>query len=184
MEKQVWSKNYQKSRENFNMTLKSLESKGINISHSELNINELDPYGNNLYVDVAWIGNPEAEKLYMSTSGIHGVEGFAGSAIQLSVLNSFNKIPDNVAFAFIHILNPWGMSWIRRENESNVDLNRNFRRPCDKNFSSTTCLRKHEATCELHKKIVSGKFCKHCDKMFSSRDSFKRHYKKHHPVVF
>ena len=126
MKIEVWSRNYQKSKENFNITLKSLESKGINISHSELNIDELDPYGQNLYIDVAWIGNPRAEKLYMSTSGIHGVEGFAGSAIQLSVLNNFNKIPDNVAFAFIHILNPWGMSWIRRENESNVDLNRNF----------------------------------------------------------
>ena len=23
-------------------------------------------------------------------------------------------------------MNPWGMAWLRRENESNVDLNRNF----------------------------------------------------------
>ena len=94
MKIEVWSRNNQKSKENFNITLKSLKSKGINISHSELNIDELDPYGQNLYIDVAWIGNPQAEKLYMSTSGIHGVEGFAGSAIQLSVLNNLNKIPD------------------------------------------------------------------------------------------
>ena len=71
-----------------------------------------------------------------------------------------------------------------RKVQAQIDLNRNYCRPCDKNFSSTTCLRKHEATCELHKKIMSGKYCKHCDKMFSNRDSFKRHYKKHHPVVF
>ena len=72
----------------------------------------------------------------------------------------------------------------KQKIQAQTDLNRNYCRPCDKNFSSTTCLRKHEATCELHKKIMSGKYCKHCDKMFSNRDSFKRHYKKHHPVVF
>ena len=27
-----------------------------------------------------------------------------------------------------HAVNPWGMAWWRRQNESNVDLNRNWRR--------------------------------------------------------
>ena len=82
--------------------------------------------GNNLYIDVVWIGRSDCDKLYMSTSGIHGVEGFAGSAIQFSILDNLNNLPDKTALAFIHILNPWGMSWLRRENELNVDLNRNF----------------------------------------------------------
>src|SRR5262249_38784306 len=27
---------------------------------------------------------------------------------------------------FVHVLNPFGMAWLRRVNEENVDLNRNF----------------------------------------------------------
>ena len=126
MKNDIWSKDYQEAKKNFNKTLSSLKSKGINVSHYQLDIDELDPYGNKLYIDIVWIGNSDADKLYMSTSGIHGVEGFAGSAIQLTLMNKFDKIPENTAFAFIHILNPWGMSWTRRENESSVDLNRNF----------------------------------------------------------
>tara|TARA_B000000475_G_scaffold258933_1_gene241424 strand:+ start:770 stop:1867 length:1098 start_codon:yes stop_codon:yes gene_type:complete len=126
MENSVWSKDYQSAKQKFHNCIDSLRSKNINVSHDELNINELDPYGNDLLIDVVWIGDSNAEKVYMSTSGIHGVEGFAGSAIQLTLLNNLNEIPKNTAFIFVHVLNPWGMSWIRRENESNVDLNRNF----------------------------------------------------------
>jgi len=126
MENSVWSKDYQDAKKKFHNCIDFLRSKNINVSHDQLNINELDPYGNDLLVDVAWVGDFNAKKVYMSTSGIHGVEGFAGSAIQLTLLNNFNEIPKNTAFIFVHVLNPWGMSWIRRENESNVDLNRNF----------------------------------------------------------
>ena len=64
------------------------------------------------------------------------------------------------------------------------DTNRHFCRPCDKFFSSTTCLKKHETTCELHKKIMSGKFCKHCDKMFAKPNGLRRHMKKFHQELF
>ena len=126
MNNNIWSKNYQQAKIKFIDSLKNLESKGFPIYHEELDIKELDCDGNDLCVDVVWIGDINAEKVYMSTSGVHGVEGFAGSAIQLSILNDLEKIPQNIAFIFVHILNPWGMSWLRRENESNVDLNRNF----------------------------------------------------------
>jgi hypothetical protein len=33
-----------------------------------------------------------------------------------------------VAIGIVHAVNPWGMAWWRRQNESNVDLNRNWRR--------------------------------------------------------
>lgn len=126
MENSVWSKDYQSAKQKFHNCIDSLRSRNINIFHDQLNINELDPNGSDLLLDVAWIGDRNAEKVYMSTSGIHGVEGFAGSAIQLTLLNNLNEIPKNTAFIFVHVLNPWGMSWLRRENESNVDLNRNF----------------------------------------------------------
>jgi hypothetical protein len=36
------------------------------------------------------------------------------------------SIAPNVAVVFIHAVNPYGMSFWRRWNENNVDLNRNF----------------------------------------------------------
>ena len=122
----IWSKNYQNAKLKFNKQINLLIDKGFKVKHSTLDIGEKDPDGNNLYIDIIWLGDSDCDKLYMSTSGIHGVEGFAGSAIQLSILDNLDKLPDKTALAFIHILNPWGMSWLRRENESNVDLNRNF----------------------------------------------------------
>ena len=63
-----------------------IKSKNITVKYESLDIGELDTEGNSLAIDIAWIGDKNAKKLYLSTSGIHGVEGFAGSAIQLSVL--------------------------------------------------------------------------------------------------
>ena len=134
MKSNYWSKDYKASKDKFNECLTVLSNRGLNVEHEELNINEKDPYGNPLYIDIVWIGNKDADKLYMSTSGIHGVEGFAGSAIQLSVLNKINDLPSDTALVFVHILNPWGMSWLRRDNETNVDLNRNFL-PKDETYS-------------------------------------------------
>ena len=136
MESVYWSKNYKIAKDKFHDCLHSLTKKGLNVEHEELSIDQNDPNGNPLYIDVVWIGNKDAKNLYMSTSGIHGVEGFAGSAIQLSVLNKINELPSDTALAFIHILNPWGMSWLRRDNESNVDLNRNFL-PKNENYSGS-----------------------------------------------
>ena len=136
MKSVYWSKNYKISKDKFHECLTSLSKKGMNVEHEELSINQNDTNGNPLYIDVAWIGNKDAKNLYMSTSGIHGVEGFAGSAIQLSALNKINDLPSDTALAFIHILNPWGMSWLRRDNETNVDLNRNFL-PKNENYSGS-----------------------------------------------
>ena len=38
------------------------------------------------------------------------------------------SLPGAVAVVLIHAVNPWGMAWWRRQNESNVDLNRNWDR--------------------------------------------------------
>ena len=126
MENKFWSENYKVAKNKFNQAIKHLKAKNINVLHEQLSIDELDPNDENLKIDITWIGDSNAEKIYMSTSGIHGVEGFTGSAIQLSILSNIKEIPKNTAFIFVHVLNPWGMSWLRRENESNVDLNRNF----------------------------------------------------------
>ena len=33
---------------------------------------------------------------------------------------------EDCAICFVHTINPWGMAWLRRVNENNADLNRNF----------------------------------------------------------
>lgn len=84
--------------------------------------------GPSLYTDVAIIGDASAEKALVLMSGTHGVEGFAGSAIQTGAMDSglFDNIGSNLKIVMIHALNPYGFANLRRTNEDNVDLNRNF----------------------------------------------------------
>ncbi len=77
-------------------------------------------------IDLGFIGNLSAKKLFIHTSGIHGVEGYPGSAIQLALLNQPNFNLENICILFVHVVNPYGMCYNRRWNEDNIDLNRNF----------------------------------------------------------
>jgi Protein of unknown function (DUF2817) len=85
------------------------------------------PEGQELTIDVAWLGRDNAERVMVHSSGLHGVEGFAGSAIQLQLMQNLPALAGDAALIVVHILNPYGMAWLRRVNENNVDLNRNFR---------------------------------------------------------
>jgi hypothetical protein len=76
-------------------------------------------------VDWAMTGDPDASRVLVYSSGLHGVEGFPGSAAQLALLA--RDWP--VTILWMHVLNPWGMAHLRRVNEHNVDLNRNFLAP-------------------------------------------------------
>ncbi|MEO2034133.1 MAG: M14 family metallopeptidase [Planctomycetaceae bacterium] len=80
-----------------------------------------------LAIDVAVLGEEELPTVVIS-SGVHGVEGFLGSAIQLAFLEQLrgtNSQP-SIRYVLIHSVNPFGFSRLRRFNEDNVDLNRNF----------------------------------------------------------
>lgn len=82
--------------------------------------------GESLVTDVAWLGPRSAESVLVLVSGTHGIEGYAGSACQASLLAS--GLPGDAATAtlLVHALNPHGFAAGRRVNEDNVDLNRNF----------------------------------------------------------
>lgn len=84
-------------------------------------------HGETLHTDIVWLGSTDAENVLVLISATHGVEGFAGSAIQTDVLRQLvqTPLPSNLAVAMIHALNPWGFAWERRVNEHGVDLNRN-----------------------------------------------------------
>lgn len=86
------------------------------------------PDGLSLYLDVAYLGLEEADTVLVMGSGTHGVEGFAGSAIQtgLSAGGVSERLPNGVGLMMIHAINPQGFAHLRRVNEDNVDLNRNF----------------------------------------------------------
>lgn len=74
------------------------------------------------------------------SSGVHGVEGYLGSAVQIRFLHELvNRNEDHLVVTnkslatkykmrrilLIHSVNPFGMRHHRRTNKNNVDLNRN-----------------------------------------------------------
>jgi hypothetical protein len=83
--------------------------------------------GEELAIDVVTLGPADADSVLVIVSGTHGVEGYAGSALQRWWLDTrADDLPGDVRVVIIHALNPVGFSWVRRVNEDNVDLNRNF----------------------------------------------------------
>ena len=52
--------------------------------HTVLPIDATGPLGEGLSIDVFWQGPSDAKRVVVTTSGIHGVEGFFGSACQLA----------------------------------------------------------------------------------------------------
>lgn len=85
------------------------------------------PAGEELACDTAWLGPTDAASVVVVVSGTHGVEGYAGSALQRAWLRDLTPArPADVAVCAVHALNPYGFAWVRRVTEGNVDLNRNF----------------------------------------------------------
>jgi hypothetical protein len=86
--------------------------------------------GEDLALDVAFEGARDAQHLLIVSSACHGVEGFCGSGVQVFALHDADwreKARDaGVAVLYIHALNPYGFSHLRRVTQENVDLNRNF----------------------------------------------------------
>jgi hypothetical protein len=86
------------------------------------------PDGGDLSAEVAWFGPADARCVFVTISGTHGVEGFFGSAVQTAWVErrEFELLPRDTAALLIHAINPYGFAWLRRANEDNVDLNRNW----------------------------------------------------------
>lgn len=95
---------------------------------SYLHPTEYGPNGESLYIDVAHLGDPHAPQALLAISGTHGLEGIAGSAVQVAWLRSDQAklLPADVSAVLVHGLNPYGFAHGSRTTENNVDLNRNF----------------------------------------------------------
>ena len=118
-----FSNSYHEARTKF---LTAAKAAGGNLEHYR------NPYlgaeTEELYIDVATFNLPGAKSILVLGSGTHGVEGFAGSGIQVGLLHEgiSKNLPEGVGLLIYHALNPYGFSYLRRFNEDNVDLNRNF----------------------------------------------------------
>lgn len=107
--------------------------------------------GEELSIEVTTIGPAIAAGVLLLTSATHGVEGFCGSGCQVGLLHDDEFFRDatrsGIRVVLLHALNPYGFSHLRRTNEDNVDLNRNFR-----DFSTPPP--PHRAYADVHDFIV------------------------------
>jgi len=85
------------------------------------------PGGKALQTSVALLGAANARRILIVNCGTHGVEGLAGSGcIRSWLAQEPASLPGDMSVLLIHLLNPWGTAWRRRQTEGNIDLNRNF----------------------------------------------------------
>jgi hypothetical protein len=121
----VFSSSYAQARSRF---LAAAATAGLRVESKLHPVKGRD--GEDLAMDVAREGHPNADKLLVVSSACHGVEGFCGSGVQVAALQDTQWREQasrlGVAVLYIHALNPYGFSHIRRVTHENVDLNRNF----------------------------------------------------------
>lgn len=141
-EADAFSLNYAQARAKF---LEAAEAAGLHVTSYPLALP--GRYGEALAVDAAWQGPRQAAKLLLLSSGVHGVEGYAGSGAQTALLREqawmAQASASGMAVLYVHGLNPYGFSHLRRVTQENVDLNRNFQ-----DFSRP--LPSNPAYCKLH----------------------------------
>ncbi len=122
---QYFYNSYDEIRSHLKERVSKLRENNITVEVSEFAVNKND----NLYIDNIYLpAGEEKENLIVLTTGVHGMEGYIGS-VMLDVF--FEEIYPTVDTAKTGILvvanvNPYGMKYMRRYNENNVDLNRNF----------------------------------------------------------
>jgi hypothetical protein len=121
-----FSATYSEARERFR---RAAAERGM--EHQALRLSSAGPGGEELTIDIALLrrSDKSTRAALVHVSGMHGVEGFAGSAIQLQLMEHAPAALAPMDLCFIHAINPYGMAWLRRVNENNVDLNRNFLNP-------------------------------------------------------
>jgi hypothetical protein len=124
---EAFSPDYSAARKRFRQAASEL---GWNLEAHP--IDAIGPNGEQLTVDVALTPDRNENRTLLLSSGVHGVEGFFGSAVQVGLLdqwaNGTRPRPD-VRCVFLHGLNPFGFAWLRRGDEQNIDPNRNFLLP-------------------------------------------------------
>jgi len=97
-------------------------------------IDAVGEHGQELTIDVTSYGATNPRRALVVLTGVHGDEGFSSSTLLCDAIDRWVRdgadpeLPDDAAVLMVHAVNPWGMTYWRRQNESNVDLNRNWGR--------------------------------------------------------
>jgi hypothetical protein len=121
----TFSQDYSSARQRFRQAASHL---GWQLESYPIGV--VGPDGDELAFDIACSQGGDPEKVLVVSSGIHGVEGFFGSAVQVALLEQWaSETPPSTKCVFLHGLNPFGFAWLRRFDENNVDPNRNFLLP-------------------------------------------------------
>jgi len=116
---------YESSRERFRASLASFSDLWLDSRLDSFPLTD----NSDLTIDVIIANaNKQKEKLFIMTTGLHGIEGYVGSGIiQLFIKEYLSKFnPDNTGVLIVHPINPHGMKYHQRVNKNSIDLNRNF----------------------------------------------------------
>ena len=116
---------YDEIRAHLAERVESLTRDGIAVEYTSFAVDESD----DLYIDNIYLpATSETTNLIVLTTGVHGMEGYIGS-VMLDVF--FEEVyptldTESTGILVVANINPYGMKYMRRYNENNVDLNRNF----------------------------------------------------------
>ncbi|MBA4419814.1 MAG: hypothetical protein C0391_01570 [Anaerolinea sp.] len=120
----LFSDSYEEARQKFKDSLAIIRQLFPNAQHQSHSLS-IDPA-----LTIDWITSepPAKEKLFILTTGQHGLEGFTGAAVQQLFIHEYLPMLDHATtgLLLVHAINPWGMKHRRKVNGNNVDLNRNF----------------------------------------------------------
>ena len=120
----IFPATYQDSRQRFIQDFEVLRG-GWSSSSIDAYPLTTDP---SLSIDYAWAVPKKKQNLVVISTGLHGIEGYVGSAMLKIFMDDYAPLfnAENTGLLLVHTINPFGMNVRRRYNENNVDLNRNF----------------------------------------------------------
>lgn len=121
----LFPQTYESSRERFRNNLSLVQSRWSNARLFQHKLSGPE----DLTID--WIyssANESNQKVFILTTGEHGVEGYVGSAMMQLFVEKYLPLLDSrtTGILLVHAINPWGMKYHRRGNRDNIDLNRTF----------------------------------------------------------
>jgi hypothetical protein len=122
-----FQESYNECRKAFLAAADELKAKYLNTEIASIKVAE--PGEDDLFIDTCYIpAQKHKERIILLMSGLHGIEGFAGSAVQQYVMKVLVPTWDleKTGVLLVHGLNPYGFKHERRVSKRNIDLNRNF----------------------------------------------------------
>lgn len=116
--------NYESSRKRFLQYSAEIQTQYQRIEAGRFQVGRENLTIDHIYIPAQF----QQKRLIIMTSGTHGPEGYAGSALQALFIEKTLPTLDlsETGIILVHALNPWGFKHGRRDTENNVNLNRNF----------------------------------------------------------